>query len=119
MANFMLSKTFSGQITAEYSAPTLIAQGIESPEYQVDLGLRKTFFDRNLSVSVIARDIFNFNKERTTTWGTGFYQVNESYFHRRMLGLTVSYNFGNMKPKQDLRKKNDASPDMNMDGGLE
>lgn len=119
MANFMLSRTLSGQITAEYSAPTLIAQGIESPEYQVDLGLRKTFFDRKLSVSVMAHDIFNFNKERTTTWGTGFYQVNESYFHRRMLGLTVSYNFGNMKPKQADMKKKEGSPDMNMDGGME
>lgn len=119
MANFMLSKTLSGQITAEYSAPTLIAQGIESPEYQVDLGLRKTFFDRKLSISVMAHDIFNFNKERTTTWGTGFYQIDESYFHRRMLGVTVSYNFGNMKPKQADMKKKESSPDMNLDGGME
>ena len=119
MANFMLSKTLSGQITAEYSAPTLIAQGIESAEYQVDLGLRKTFFDRKLNVSVIAHDLFNFNRERTTTRGTGFYQTNDSYFHRRMLGLTVSYNFGNMKPKPDQKKKNDGGQDGNMDGGLE
>ncbi|NDP19535.1 MAG: TonB-dependent receptor [Paludibacter sp.] len=119
MANFMLSKTLSGQITAEYSAPTLIAQGIESPEYQVDLGLRKTFFDKKLSVNIMAIDIFNFNKERTTTWGTGFYQINESYFHRRMLGLTVSYNFGNMKPKPADMKKKSASPDLNMDSGME
>ena len=119
MANFMLSKTLSGQITAEYSAPTLVAQGRESAEYQVDLGLRKTFFDRKLNVSIIAHDLFNFNRERTTTWGTGFYQTNDSYFHRRMLGLTVSYNFGNMKPKPDQKKKNDGGQDGNMDGGLE
>jgi iron complex outermembrane recepter protein len=115
MANFMLSKTLSGQITAEYSAPTLIAQGIESPEYQVDLGLRKTFFDRKLTIGLMAMDIFNFNKERTITWGTGFYQKEESYFHRRMLGLTVTYNFGNMKPKQTDMKKKQGSGDMNMD----
>lgn len=119
MANFMLSKTLSGQITAEYSAPTLIAQGIESPEYQVDLGLRKTFFNRNLSVSVMAMDIFNFNKERTITWGTGFYQVAESYFHRRMIGITATYNFGNMKPKQGDMKKKQGSSDMMMDSGME
>lgn len=118
MANFMLSKTFSGQITAEYSAPTLIAQGYETPEYQVNLGLRKTFLDRKLSLSLMANDIFNFNKERTVTWGTGFYQYSESYFHRRMIGLTATYNFGNMKPKM-AQKKTQGSSDMMMDGGME
>jgi outer membrane receptor protein involved in Fe transport len=118
MANFMLSKTLSGQITAEYSAPTLIAQGIESPEYQVDFGLRKTFFDRKLTIGIMAMDIFNFNRERTITWGTGFYQKDENYFHRRMLGLTVTYNFGNMKPKMtDMKKKGGA--DVMMDSGME
>lgn len=116
MANFMLGKTLSGQITGEYSAPTLIAQGIESPEYSIDLGLRKTFFDRKFSVSIIAADIFNFNKERTTTWGKGFYQMNTSYFHRRMLGITLTYNFGNMKPKMTEKKK-ESGGEMNMDMG--
>ena len=115
IASFMLSKTFSGQITGEYSAPTLIAQGKESAEYQVDLGLRKTFLDRKLSVNLMATDIFNFNKERTVTSGVGFYQNAESYFHRRMIGVTVSYNFGNMKPKQTDTKKKGPSNDMNID----
>lgn len=116
MANFMLGKTLSGQITGEYSAPTLIAQGIESPEYSIDFGLRKTFFDRKFSVSIVASDIFNFNKEKTTTWGRGFYQMNESYFHRRMLGITLTYNFGNMKPKMTEKKK-ESGGEMNMDMG--
>jgi len=119
LANFMLSKTLSGQITAEYSAPTLIAQGIESPEYQVDFGLRKTFFDRKLTIGIMAMDIFNFNKERTITWGTGFYQTDENYFHRRMVGLTVTYNFGNMKPKQADMKPKQGSSDVMMDNGME
>lgn len=119
MANLMLSKTMSGQITAEYSSPTLIAQGKESAEYKIDLGLRKTFFDRKLSVNIMAMDIFNFNKDKTTTHGAGFYQVAESYFHRRMIGLSVSYNFGNMKPKQTDMKKKVGAGEMNMDMGVE
>ncbi len=119
LANFMLSKTLSGQITAEYSAPTLEAQGYESPEYQVDFGLRKTFLDRKLSLSLMAIDVFNLNTNRSVSWGTGFYQRSESYFHRRMIGLTVSYNFGNMKPKTSQMKKGQGSGDMMMDGGME
>jgi iron complex outermembrane receptor protein len=117
MANLMLSKTMSGQITAEYSSPTLIAQGKESAEYKIDLGFRKTFFNRKLSVNVMAMDIFNFNKDKTTTHGAGFYQVAESYFHRRMIGLSASYSFGNMKPKQTDMKKKAGTSEMNMDMG--
>lgn len=117
LANFMFSKTFSGQITGDYSAPTIIAQGIEAPEYSINLGLRKTFLNRKLNLNFIANDVFNMNRERTTTSGTGFYQKTESYFHGRMIGLSVSYNFGNMKPKQADMKKKAATGEMNMDMG--
>jgi len=117
IANLMLSKTMSGQITGEYSSPTLIAQGKESAEYKIDLGLRKTFFNRKLSVNVMAMDIFNFNKEKTVTYGNGFYQIAESYFHRRMIGISASYNFGNMKPKQTDMKKKTGTGEINMDLG--
>jgi len=116
IANLIFSNSFSGQITGEYSAPTLIAQGTESAEYSIDLGLRKTFLDRKLSVNLMARDIFDFNRERTTTRGEGFYQRSESYFHGRMIGITLSYNFGNMKPKQTDMKKKEGTPDINMEG---
>jgi len=117
IANLMLSKTMSGQITGEYSSPTLIAQGKESAEYKIDLGLRKTFFNRKLSVNVMAMDIFNFNKEKTVTYGNGFYQIAESYFHRRMIGISASYNFGNIKPKQTDMKKKTGTGEINMDVG--
>jgi len=117
LANFMFNKTLSGQITGDYSAPTIIAQGIESAEYSINLGLRKTFFDKKLSLNFMANDIFDMNRERTTTSGTGFYQKSESYFHGRMIGLSVSYNFGNMKPKQSDMKGKGTSGEMNMDMG--
>lgn len=117
LANMMFSKTFSGQITGDYSAPTIIAQGIESAEYSINLGLRKTFLDKKLSLNFMANDIFDMNRERSTTSGTGFYQKSESYFHGRMIGMSISYNFGNMKPKQADPKKKGTSPDMNMEMG--
>jgi len=119
LANFMLSKTFSGQITGEYESPELIAQGTEAARYSVDLGLRKTFLDRKLSLNLMVRDILNSERHRSTTSGTGFYQTSESYFHGRMIGLSVSYNFGNIKPKQTEKKKTDTAPDMNLDNGME
>lgn len=119
MANFMLSKTFSGQITARYASPQLIAQGTQNAKYEVDFGLRKTFLNRKVSLSFNVRDLLNSDRNNSTTSGSGFYQNSTSYFHGRMFGLTLSYNFGNMKPKMDEMKKKEATPDMNIDTGGE
>ena len=117
MANIILGKTTFAQVSGEYSAPRLIAQGRETASYSIDLGLRQTFFNRNLSLNLMVRDLLNTRKRNTETWGTGFYQTNQSYFNGRMIGLTLTYNFGNMKPKQSERKKTESTGnDMNMDG---
>jgi outer membrane receptor protein involved in Fe transport len=115
MANFMLSKTFSGQITAEYDSPQLISQGTENAKFTMDLGVRQTFMDRKFTVSLNVRDLLNSDRNFQTTSGVGFSQTTSSYFHGRMYGLTLSYNFGNTKPKPADLKKKEASPDMNMD----
>ena len=117
MANFMLSKNFSGQITGEYESPELIAQGKENSKYSIDLGVRQTFMDRKLSVSLNVRDLLNSDRNNQTTSGSGFSQTSSSYFHGRMVGVSVSYNFGNMKPKPADLKKKQSTQDMNMEGG--
>jgi hypothetical protein len=118
MANFMLSKTFSGQITAEYESPELIAQGYRNEKYSISLGVRQTFFDRKLSLSLNVYDLLNSDRDKTTTSGSGFSQVSTSYFHGRMVGLTLSYNFGNTKPKPtEMKKQQGGGVDMNMEGG--
>ena len=117
MANFMLSKTFSGQITGEYESAELIAQGRENAKYSIDLGVRQTFMDRKLSLSLNVRDLLNSDRNNTTTSGSGFTQNTSSYFHGRMVGVTLSYNFGNMKPKPGDMKKKEGAADMNLESG--
>jgi len=104
IANVLLAKTFSAQISGNYSSPTIISQGKRKERYSIDLGLRKTFMDRKLNLSLMVRDLLNSRKMRSTTWGEDFYQQTESYFHGRMAGLTISYNFGNMKPASQKKK---------------
>lgn len=117
MANFMLSKTFSGQITGEYDSPRLIAQGTRNASYSIDFGIRKTFLNRKFSLSLNVRDLLNSDRERSSTSGAGFSQTTENYFHGRMGMLTLSYNFGNMKPKpSEMKKQATSAPDM-MDNG--
>jgi outer membrane receptor protein involved in Fe transport len=117
MANIILGKNTFLQLSGDYSAPRLIAQGKETASYAFDLGLRQTFMNKNLSLNLMLRDMFNTRRRSTTIYGAGFYQKSESYMMGRMIGLTATYNFGNMKPKQTDIKKN--STDMNMEGGMD
>ena len=122
IANFMLSRTISDQITGQYIAPRIINQGKQFEVYSVDFGLRKSFFDRKLILALIGRDIFNTRKTNTVTSGEGFTQTYISNIGGgpggmgggRMLGFNLTYNFGNMKPKMDEKQKN-QSQDMNME----
>ena len=109
LANLMFSRTFSGQITGMYSAPQIIAQGKRAQDYSVDLGLRKTFMDKKINLNLMVRDLLNSRKMSATSWGDGFYQVSENRFSGRMIGLTVTYNFGNMKPKPADRKNGNST----------
>jgi len=115
LANFLLSKTLSGQITARYTSPQIISQGLKQQKYSIDLGLRQTFLDRKLSVNINVRDLLNSNKDRTTTSGAGYSQVSESYFNARMINLSVSYNFGNSKPKRTDAKKRQNTQETEME----
>lgn len=99
IANIMFSPSFSGQVTGRYQSSQLLAQGERAQRYSIDLGLRKTFLDKKLGVNLNVRDLLNSRGFKGTTWGDGFYQYSENRRMGRMLGLTVTYNFGNMKPK--------------------
>lgn len=105
IANLMLSPTFSGQVVGQYRSAELTAQGERYARYSMDIGLRKTFFERKLSLSFNVRDLLDSGVYKGTTWGEGFYQSFESKRRGRMVGLTLTYNFGNMRPKQIERPR--------------
>jgi len=110
----MFSRTFSGQITTQYLAPRQIVQGYQQGEYSIDLGVRKSFFNRSLNVSANVRDLLNSRRRTTTTEAIGFWRHNESWGNQRTVGVTVSYNFGNMQQQQQ-RNRNRNRDDNNGD----
>ncbi len=109
-AMMMFGKDFSGQITGRYSSPQLVIQGKTTHMYAIDLGLRKTFFDKKLGLNFSVRDILNSRNRSSERWGDNFYQISENRFMGRHLNLMLTYNFGNMKPKQSKpnREASDA-----------
>lgn len=110
-AQFLFTKNFSGQLTAAYRSPRVVAQGTTSHSYSIDLGLRHTFLNKQLALALNVRDILDSRARRNTTWGEGFWQFSENRWHSRSISLTLTYNFGN----QTGRKR--GRPDGEFDGG--
>ena len=108
-AQFMFTKTFSGQLSARYRSPRVVAQGSTTHSYSIDIGLRKSFLERRLILAFNVRDILDSRARRNTTWGDGFWQKQENRWHSRTVSLTLTYNFGTNQNKK-------KGPDKNMDG---
>ena len=110
-AQFMFTKNFSGQISANYRSPRVVAQGTTSHSYSIDLGLRHTFLNKQLALALNVRDLLDSRARRNTTWGGGFWQFSENRWHSRSVSLTLTYNFGNQQGRRRGR------PDGEMGGG--
>lgn len=113
-AQFMFTKTFSGQLSARYRSPRVVAQGTTSHSYSIDLGLRKTFLNKQLALALNVRDLLDSRARKGTTWGDGFWQYQERRWHSRSIGLTLTYNFGNNAQRDGRESKRE-----DMSGGFE
>ena len=122
-AQFMFTKNFSGQISARYRSPRVVAQGTTSHSYSLDIGLRHTFLNKQLALALNVRDLLDSRARRNITWGTGFWQFSENRWHSRTISLTLTYNFGNQngrrrnRPDGDLGGSNEDYDDSGNSGG--
>lgn len=114
IANLNIPKIVSVQLTGRYNAKRVVAQGYRAPGYSIDLGVRKTV--GKFSFALTGRDILNSRKFHTVTEGTGFIQDNTGWRGGWMVGLTVTYGFGNMNMKGN--RNNRDNPE-NMQNGYE
>ena len=119
MANFIIPLGFSAQLTARYRSPNVVAQGKSNHQYTIDLGIKKSFLNRTLNLSLAVRDLLNSRRWASTTWGDNFWQYSEHAPHGTMLSLSLSYNFGNQQfGKKKGQRPDGGSSDM-MDGGMD
>lgn len=119
MANFLFTKTFTGQLTAAYFSPRVIAQGKTKDFYSIDLGLRKSFLNRTLNLAFTVRDLLNSRGWRKRTWSDTFYQDFERKPAGQRFTLSLTYNFGNMKERKkrdDNGQKQGSSPENDFGG---
>ncbi|MDR0558554.1 MAG: TonB-dependent receptor family protein [Prevotellaceae bacterium] len=104
IANLILPYSFSLQLTGDYNARQVIAQGYRNPSYSLDAGIRKVF-NQSFSASISVRDIFDSRRRHSYTSGTGFIQDSENWRMGRVASFTLTYSFGNMKAKRTEKKR--------------
>lgn len=112
IANVILPQAISLQLTGSYNSKQIIAQGTQKANYSLDAGIKKSFMNKKISLSINARDILNSRIQESFTSGTGFYQNAKNWRNGRQVGFTLTYSFGNSRSsnkKQIKRADNDSN----------
>ena len=115
-ASLMLPWDISLQATGRFRGREAIAQGHRNASGSLDLGLRKHFLSKLLTLSLNVRDLLNTRRFETYTSSDTFWRHQKNWRNSRTFSLTLTYNFGNTKPKKQPRREGDDE-DMDATGG--
>jgi hypothetical protein len=77
---------------------------------RLDVGLRKSFFNKSLTINLQARDIFNWMKEKTNISIDNYNLNMNKKQETRYITLSIRYLFNNHEKK--YRGRNAASDDI-------
>ena len=111
MASIILPYDMTFQVTGSYRAKQVITQGYRKPNWGVEIGARKNFFNKALTIALNCRDVFNTRKWEIVTEGDGFKRHQKFWRNGRNVNLTVTWNFGNMKGKRQRQDNNMQNDD--------
>jgi hypothetical protein len=104
------------QLTYFYSGKRITSQGEFKPVSTVDLGFRKDFMNKKISLNISASDIFNSQKWDGTTNADTYYQEFTRQRESQVVSMTLTYKFGT-EEKDRKRNRKRGSPDDNDNGG--
>ncbi len=113
-AAFMLPYDISFQLTGRYRSRQVITQGYRKANFSLDLGLRKTFLNKALTLAVNCRDLLNTRRFENFTSSDTFTRHQKNWRNGRTVNMTLTWNFGNMKAKAPKKRAGD-----NTQGGQE
>lgn len=110
IANMALPAGISAQVSSGYMSRRKIAQGETLPMWGIDAGVRKSFFDKKLTVNITARDIAKTRVSKDIATGYNFYDYSFYQFNARSVGVVLTYNFGRQTKKSSSAKVNEPNP---------
>jgi hypothetical protein len=117
LLNVRMPKDFSFQMTGDYNSGWASIMGTMKPTVTFDLGVRKDFFKKQLSVNLSATDIFNGRRMSMEVEGSNYIQEFTRKRESQVLTLNATWKFGRQMEGQGNRKKqrdNQSSPQQEM-----
>jgi outer membrane receptor protein involved in Fe transport len=100
-----------------FFTPWVQLQSKNSTHHFHGFNLQKSFLDKKLDVSMnISSPFMKTFTRKNESWGTGFTQQSEFVNHRRSVGISVTYRFGNLR-SQITRVQRGITNDDVMSGG--
>jgi len=104
--SFTLKKEFSAELSGWYNGPAFWAATWKtSPQWSMDLGLQKTFFNKNLTVKVAVTDIFYTAPWKATNNFGGLNIAANGNWESRTFRLTVNWRFGSNQISASRERK--------------
>ena len=99
-ASVILPYDMSFQVTGRYRSRQVITQGYRKPGYNIDVGFRKNFFQKKLTLAINCRDLLNSRRWKNYTSTDDFTRDQENWRNGRSVRATLTWNFGNAKSKK-------------------
>lgn len=124
LASLMLPYDLSIQLTGSYRSRGAITQGHRQPNAGLDIGVRKTFFNKALALAINWRDVFDSRHWENYTSSDTFWRHQKNW-HKRGLNFQLTWNFGNMGTKkrpdgpEGQERSDDMTPTYDGGGGFE
>jgi len=113
LASLLLPYDISLQTTFNYRSREVVSQGYRKPNHSLDLGLRKTFFNKALALSINCRNVLNSRAWETISESDTFYRHQKNWRSGRRIGFTLTWNFGNMTMKKRPQQQNQQNDEEN------
>ncbi len=112
--NFKVIKNLQVQFDGDYNSETVTSQGRTGDRYSFNGAVRYDFWDRKMSASLQARDIFGTSKWVSVTETSSLYNYQKRSHRSPMISFTLSMRLNNFVQKKGSRMGSD-SESMNED----
>lgn len=106
---FPLPAGFRGYAFVNYQGPRAIAQGETKGMLISNVGVRKSFMDKKINLSLRLSDVFNNRQYAQTIEQTSFFQTSNYQRQSRFFSLGINFIFGGLKDAESSREE-DAAP---------
>lgn len=104
--SLMLPYDISVQLTGRYRSREVVTQGYRKANCTLDLGVKKNFFNKALTMALNVRDVLDSRKFDVYTSSDTFRRHQKNWRNGRTANLTLTWNFGNMKAKKPKHDDN-------------